>query len=94
MAKSRSTSKKRKQATAAAPSAGKAFIEKVREEKAAELEWNTGGRRCWGPDDDLDVDHLTRLISALISTNEEIWQRCKDSRVEANCYKRGYVSVR
>jgi len=101
MAKSRRTTKKRK-AIAAAPSAGedpRAFIEKVREEKAAELEKKNGGRRRQGSSDDLDVDHLTRLISALISTNEEIWQRCKDSRMKAdnlNFYKRvmfRYVQV-
>ena len=99
--KSRRTAKKRK-AVAAAPSAGedpRAFIEKVREEKAAELEKKNGGRHRQGPGDDLDVDHLTRLISALISTNEEIWQRCKDSRMKAdnlNYYKRvifRYVQV-
>lgn len=102
MARSRSTTKKRK-ASAATPSAGEdpgAFIEKIREEKVAELEKKKpGGRRRKGPDDDLDVDHLTRLTSALISTNEEIWSRCKDSRLKAdepNCYKRAmfrYVQV-
>lgn len=100
MARSRSTTKKRK-TSAAAPSAGEdpgGFIEKVREEKVAELEKKKGRRRK-GPDDDFDVDHLTRLTSALISTNEEIWSRCKDLRLNAdepNCYKRAmfrYVQV-
>ena len=104
MARSRSSTTKKRKTSAIAPSAGEdpgGFIEKVREEKVAELEKKKpGGRRRKGPDDDdLDVDHLTRLTSALISTNEEIWLRCKDSRLKAdepNCYKRAmfrYVQV-
>ena len=85
MAKSRSTAKKRKAVAAApsaaiAPSVGEdpdAFIRHVREEKTAELEMSVGRRRQQSSSDDLRT--LTRLVGALISTNEEIWLRCKES---------------
>ena len=76
----RSSSRKRKGAPVV-PTAGKdpeAFLRHVREQKSTEMEKAKPARRRGQQGSD-NLNTSIRLVGALISTNEEIWSRCKES---------------